>query len=285
MTSYATLAEAKSELKASGTVDDAKLLQNAREVSARIDRVFQQKRPVFAPWIESRELLVTGENVNSWLNTIRFNGHLLVANTVTRGATSLVIGSDVELWPVLESPASMLRLKNRNRSWYVDCDNCDGTPLVVTINGTWGFNRDYANAWLAVDALAAAITTTTATTFTVADVDGEDPYGRIPRISAGNLLRIDDEFMEVLSTVVGTNTVTVKRGVNGSTAATHLISAVVKTWQVEEPIKRATLRQTAFLYARRGAYESTSITDVGVETFPSDLLAELRGVVQGYVYE
>lgn len=285
MTLYASLAEVKSELKASSTVDDAKVIENIRQASARIDALLFQRRPMFAPWIESRELLVDGANVNSWLNTIKFDAHLLAASGVTRGTSSLVIGTDVELWPVLQSPASMLRLKSRYSSWYSDCDNCDGTPLMVTIAGTWGFNRDYANAWLTVDALAAAITTTTATTFTVADVDGADGYGRTPRISAGNLLRIDSEFMEVVSTNTSTNVITVKRGVNGSTAATHIIASNVEVWQVEEIVKRAVIRQAAFMYARRGAYESSNITDVGVVNFPSDLLGEVRGMVQAYAYE
>lgn len=284
MTPYATLAQTKDELKAGGTVDDAKLLENIRQASARIDAAFFAKRPMFAPWIESRELLVSGDNVNSWLNTIRFNGWLLAASTVTRGTTSLVIGTNVELWPVLQSPANMLRLKSRQSSWYVDCDSCDGTPLMVTVNGTWGFNRDYANAWLAVDTLAVAINDSV-TTFTVADVDGADAYGRIPRISAGALLKIDSEFMEVISTVVGTNTVNVKRAVNGSTAASHLIAAPVSVWQVEEIVKRSCIRQAAFMYARKGAYESSSITDVGIINYPSDLLGEVRGMMQSFAYE
>ena len=38
------------------------------------------------------------------------------------------------------------------------------------------------------------------------------------------------------------------------------------------------------LYARRGAYEQQTITDVGVVTYPADLVAELRGVLQGYQF-
>lgn len=284
MTPYATLAETKSELKAGTTVDDAKLMENIRQASARIDAAFFAKRPMFAPWIESRELLVGGDNVNSWLNTIRFNSWLLAASTVTRGTTSLTIGTDVELWPLLQSPANMLRLKSRYSSWYGDCNDCENTPLMVTVNGIWGFNRDYANAWLKVDDLVADINASV-TTFTVADVDGADAYGRIPRISAGALLRMDTEFMEVISTVVGTNTVNVKRGVNGSTAAAHLATADIDVWQVEEIVKRSCIRQAAFMYARRGAYESSTITDIGVINFPSDLLGEVRGMMQAFAYE
>ncbi len=283
MTLYCTLAEVRGELKAENTVNDAKLLENVRTVSRRLDAVLFQKRPLFAPWIESRQTLVESDAVNSYWNTIQFGGYLLDASAVTRGTTSLVIGTDVETWPTLASPSNMLRLKSLSSSWYSNCDACGSNPLFVTIDGIWGWNRDYANAWLKVDDLAADITAS-ATTLTVADIDGADPYGRIPRISAGNLLRIGTEFIEVMSTVTGTNTATVKRGVNGSTAAAHVSGADVEVWQVEEIVKRATVRQSAFLYARRGSYESSSINDVGIVNFPADLLGEIRGIIQNLAY-
>lgn len=283
MPTFASLAEVKAEIKANSTVDDAKLMANIREVSGRIDRVFQQRRPMFFPWIESRQIVVDSDTVNTLQNTIRIHDNLLALVSVSLGDSALTINTDVELWPSLQSPAHNLRLMDRARSWYADCSG--GTkPLIVTINGVWGFHRDYPNAWLAVD-VSAAIATTSATTFTVADVDGLDEYNRTPRISAGNLIQIDDELMDVVKTDTGTNTVTVRRGVHGSTAATHLVNAVVKVWQVEEPVKRACERQAAFMYARRGAYESATITDIGVESFPSDLLGEVRGMVQAYAYE
>ena len=115
-------------------------------------------------------------------------------------------------------------------------------------------------------------------------MDGANPRGYSPRISAGNLLLIDDEYLEVTATNTTTNVVTVIRGANGSTAATHLIAAPVSVWQVEDNIKRVTARQAGLLYARRGAFETANITEIGIIQYPVDLLAELRGVLQGYSY-
>src|ERR1700741_259008 len=107
MTPYCTLAEAKRELKANTPADDTKMLENIRTVTARIDGEFFQRRPLFAPYIEAREFLVTADKVNTWQNTFRFAGHLLAASAITLGTTTLTIGTDVELWPPLQSPATM----------------------------------------------------------------------------------------------------------------------------------------------------------------------------------
>lgn len=284
---YATLAEAKQELKAgtaSNTVEDAKLYTHIRTVSARLDLEFSQRRPFFAPYIESRQVRITPANINSYDNVLYINQNLLALTSVTVNGTALTVGTTVEAWPTLASPFRALRLMDVTNDWYNYCSSTYA-PLFATINGVWGFHRDYPNAWLSVDTLAAAIVSASATTFTVADVDGSDPYGRTPRISAGNWLKIDDEYLEVVSTDTATNTVTVRRGVNGSTAATHAISSAVSVWQVEEPVKRANARQAAFLYARQGAFESSVITDIGTLNYPSDWLGEVKRIIQEYSYQ
>lgn len=286
MTLYATLAEGRAETKAGTNADDAKLLTYLRIVSRRIDTLFQSRRPFFLPYIETRQYRIEPARVNAWDNTFQMNDNLLALTSVSVDGTALTIGTDVEAWPTLASPYRYLRLLDYGRTWYGLCDlSMPRKPYFATVTGTWGYHGDYTHAWLPVTTLSAAVVSTTATTITVTDVDGTDAYGRSPWISAGALLQIDSEWMEVTATNTTTNVCTVRRGVNGSTAATHLISAAVSVWQVEETIRRATARQAAFLYARAGAYESANVTDIGIVQFPSDLLAELRGIMVGYAYE
>lgn len=280
---YATLAEAKAELKATTTTDDAKLYTFLRTESARLDLEFSQRRPMFAPWIESRQVRVTPGSIHSSDNALYIGQNLLALSAVSINGSALSVGTSVEAWPSLASPIRALRLLTG--SWYSYCGANGYAPIFAQITGVWGFHRDYPNAWLKVDDLAAAIADTTATTFTVADVDGADPYGRLPRISAGNLVKIDDEYLEVVSTNTATNVVTVIRGANGSTAATHDLGADVSVWQVEEAVKRACARQAAFRYARMGAYESSAITDIGIINYPSDLLGEIKRILQEYAYD
>lgn len=281
---YATLNEAKAELKANTTTDDAKLTGVVRAASARIDLLMHSRRPFFMPWNEQREFVVSPWAINSYENLFYFNGSLLSMSAVTHGSTVLVIGTDADIWTPLASPAHALRLLQAGANWYTYCtDTLQPSRLLVT--GVWGFHRDYADAWLSVDTLQAAIVTAGATTLTVADVDGLDAYNRTPRIGVGNLLRIDTEYMEVVKVDTATNIVTVRRAANGSTAAAHNNGTGVDVWQVEEEIKYATARFAALLYARQGAFETVTVTDLGTTAFPSDLLAMVKGVVANYAYE
>lgn len=265
------------------TYSAQKLMNNLRIVSRRVDKVFQSNRPVFAPWKEIRKFSLGGHSINSWQGTFNFPGYLLaLSGSVSINGTVI---SSIETYPDSTMPPfNQVRLTDDCADWYSQVCNCC-TPLQVSIDGIWGIHSDYAHAWLAVDTLAAAITTTTATTFTVADVDGTDTNGNTPRISVGHLLKIDDEYMEVISTVAAaTNSVTVIRGAHGSAAATHLIAAPVSVWQVEEPILWAVARQANLMYARYGAYTTSETTDFGEIRYPADFLSEVYGVLNHYSY-
>lgn len=286
MTLYATLAEGKAELSADTAADDALMLNYLRIVSRRIDALFQARRPFFAPVREDRAMIVTPDRVNSYMGTFALRDNLLALEGATISATPLTIGARVETWPPLSSPIRYLRLKDRSDTWYgIRETACGTTPAYITVSGVWGYHSVYGQAWLPVTTLSAAVVTTTATSITVTDVDGTDAYGRAPWISAGALLQIDDEWLEVTATNTSTNVCAVRRGVNGSAAATHSNGAVVSVWQPEDTIRRAAARQAAFLYARRGAYQTQAVSEIGIVQYPADLLAELRGILGGYAYE
>lgn len=282
MPTYASLGEIKSQMLAgagSSSTSDDKVLALARGATAYVDRMFQQRRPYFFPYKEARQFRVTGYNVSSWDNTFLVKDNLLALTSLSVGGTTVTA---VEAWPTLETPYHYLRLTNASDQWQAYCTT-DSSPNFATITGVWGMHRDYANAWLQVD-VASAIGTTTATTFTVADVDGYDANYRLPRISAGQLIKIDDEYMEVTNTVVGTNTVTVRRGVHGTTAATHAVSAPVYVWQVEDTIRTEVARQVGYMYSRMGAYENASIDQVGMMQFPPNVVASLAAAIGGFAY-
>lgn len=286
MTLYSTLAATKA-IMASGTssttAENPLILSNIRIVSRRFDSEFASKRPIFAPYLETRKFLLTSGLVDSSLNTLSVPGGLLSLSSIDVGGTALVIGTNVDAWPdPTATPITTLRLSDDCASWYRYCSTTNA-PLLVTITGVWGIHRDYANAWANVDALAAGITSS-ATTLTVADIDGTDIYGITPRISAGNLLKIDSEYLEVIATSTGTNTATVRRGVNGTTAAAHSLGAAVYTWMVEDLVQRATARQSALMYARFGAYTTMEVSGMSEVRFPVDLLGEMRAILQEYAY-
>lgn len=287
MTLYASLGYIKDWLKTDVQTDDAlspddmRLLQAARTVSRRIDNAFASRRPMFAPWNETRKLPLDGMHVNSSQGTFRLDGTLLALTSTSINGNAV---ANVEGYPDSTLPPfPFLRLTDCCAGWYGICADCCA-PYQVSVAGVWGFHRDYAAAWMTVDALAAAIVSTTATTFTVANANGADAYGITPRISAGDLLKVDSEYMEVAVVAYSTNTVTVRRGVNGSTAATHLISAPVSRWEVEEPVKHAVARQVGLMYSRRGAYTTMEVQGMSEVRYPADWLSEVMGMLQGYAY-
>lgn len=282
MTCYATLAQAKSAMNAEDTTDDTTLLALIRQVSNRIDRMFYKRAaPFFAPFLETRnQFHLDGSRVNTAQGTFYVGTPLLALTSVTVGTQALTVGSQVTLWQSEYGVYDTLALVSPwTNTWYsFAC--CPNAPVYVTIAGTWGYNADYANAWIdsGQDIPAGGITGS-ATSFTVTDVDGANALGLTPALSAGNLIQVDSEWMEVTATDTTTNTVTVRRGVNGSTAAAHTAGTAIYTYQVEEQVMRATARQAGLLYAKRGAYDNTTVQDLTAVTFPADVLAEFSALL------
>lgn len=283
MPTYASVGEIKSQMKAVTTNDDVKVLRLARAASMWVDRQFQSKRPYFFPYSEARQFRLDGYGINTWDNTFKFADNLLSLTSLSVNSNSV---SAVEAYPTLSSPSHYLRLTNDYDSWWNYCNSTSVlAPSQATITGVWGMHRDYANAWLQVDTLSAAITTTTATSMTVSDVDGYDDYNWSPRISAGHLVKIDSEYIEIAATNTQTNACTIRRGVFGTTAAAHLINAPVYVFQVEEAIRGELARQVGYMYARQGAYESAMMADSGIAQFPPSVVGSLEAAIAGFAYE
>lgn len=283
---YCSVADARQENLAESTIDDAKLLRLIRQFTARINTKFRAYGPsLFVPVIDTRNIGLSPGSINSWNRTLMLNAYgglspLLSLTGVGVNNQTLIVGTNVQTFPAAPSPWYEIQLLGSAwNSWYTAfCDNVPGTQN-ASVSGVWGYNTDYAHAWLAVDTLAAAIVNTAATTFTVTDVDGIDPLGESPRISAGNVIQIDTEWMDVVATDITTNTVTVVRGVNGSTAATHLIGSIVSVYQVDENMRRACARQAAYQYSRQGAFDTARIDGVGVSTYPQDMPQEISALL------
>ena len=106
----------------------------------------------------------------------------------------------------------------------------------VQIAGQWGFWRHLARATEIADAIANA-TTTSVTVSSRADVE------------AGHTLLIDSEQVYVRS--YSGNTLTVVRGTNGTTAASHSGGVAIDIHEYPGPIVEAAIMQTARLWTRK----------------------------------
>ena len=124
----------------------------------------------------------------------------------------------------------------------------------LTVTGVWGWHDDYANAWkLSTDSIPGGGITSSATNFTVASVGGADAWGLTPRFSPGQLIKVDTEYMHMVAANSGTNTLTVVRAANGSTAATHAAAAPISIYVPPTDITEIALRWAGWLYKTEDA--------------------------------
>jgi hypothetical protein len=93
----------------------------------------------------------------------------------------------------------------------------------------------------------------------VSDADGADSQAIAPRFQAGQLLRIEDEYLRVLEVDSMGNSLMVLRGVHGTTAAAHAQDTQIEVFQVAPEVETLCLRWAMWLYKEpdRGQVEDT----------------------------
>lgn len=173
--------------------------------------------------------LATATTVTAYGQTARTSSTVL-----TEG-----IGNDFLLEPYNRSPKTLLKLEEDTT------DSLYGGQQTLTILGQWGWQTDTTSAAV----LETAISSTTATTVVL--TSGSHP------VYAGDTIIIDTEQMYV-STKSGVN-LTVIRGVNGTTAATHSDAAVVSTWIYADDVMQAALDIARTYWRSRDAGLTTMI--------------------------
>jgi len=111
------------------------------------------------------------------------------------------------------------------------------------ITGTWGYHRNYDDAWVSSTTLDGGINATT-TTVRV------DSVANLERL---HYLKIGTEYMQITGAIPTGSPLdlTVKRGVNGSTATTHDDEDVVSYWEIEYDVQLAVTRLATALYRSR----------------------------------
>ena len=80
----------------------------------------------------------------------------------------------------------------------------------------------------------------------------------------GQTILVDSEQMYI--TAITSNTLTVERGVNGTTAATHLDNAVIDIIEYPTPVREAVLLETGLLLETRGYRRQLGNFDTGIIT-------------------
>jgi hypothetical protein len=227
-------------LSSSDTSDDARLLGALQAASAQIERAAARH---FCPRLASIEHSVS--RYDTLYLTLRED--LLSLTTLIDGDDTSISLSEVILAPQAMPPYSMLYLAN-GRAFVRNPLN----PILVT--GTWGWHDRPTEMWrTSSDTVQNNPLTSSATTLTVSNASGSDSFGQSPRLQVGHLLLIDSEYLRVLA--INSNSLTVLRGVNGTTAASHTLNTPIYTFQPVPDVQLLTLRWAAWLY-REGDTDS-----------------------------
>ena len=238
---YVSLDELKNDLGLTATTHDAKL----KRFIERASKFFEQET---RRWFIPRTMTKYYDFQDAY--TLKLLADLLSVTTFTNGDDStLVDGTDFYKYPLTGPPYSRLEIKRDDGSVF----QWSGTmQRSLTVLGLWGYTEDFDNTGAV---LSGAIASTTATTFDVDD-------GTL--IEVGWSLLVDSEQMFV--TDVSTNTVTVKRGNNGTTAATHADEATVYVYTPPMDVEQAvaSIAQTYHLWRETGGVKSLHIGDYAV---------------------
>lgn len=228
MNGYARLSDLKTALNITGTENDTALVRLSEDVSRALDNETDR---IFYSEIATHYFNAQGED---YLNLDRDLLSLTSLDVDVYGtavyATNLT-GAMYWLHPDNRTPYSRVYINPSAAglplSWFPD------SRRSIRISGMWGYSND------------TELTGTTAAEAIDTSETGIDvSSGAL--ISQGETIVIDSEQMYVSS--ISTNTLTVVRAINGTTAATHLTAVPVYRRRYDGPIERAAILQVTRIY-------------------------------------
>lgn len=230
MYTIATLDDLRAYLGLIPGVEETRLLAALQGASAQIERLAGRR---FCPRYAALSLRADRAHPG----TLLLPDDLLELETLTCDGVADIPLATVERIPGGDGPASLLVLTG----W-----TCDAGAR-LTIGGVWGWHDAWSLAWRDSGAdVPAGGWPAAGGLLPVDDATGPDSVGEVPRFQVGHLLRCGAELLRVLA--VQADTITVQRGVNGSTALEHPAGTPVATYQPPADVRALVVRWAAWLY-------------------------------------
>ena len=282
---YASIAEIKAGMpdgiRPATTKYDNILLRLANDVSRAIDAWCNRS---FYPRLATRYYNGTG-GMDLWIpdlqavTTISYSdddGETYTALTTDDYLTT--VAGDVNAlgsWDLLR----VSRLSGTLSAW-------PAGERSVKIVGVWGHTSDRATCWESTgDTVENNPLASGGLSLTVNDVDGEDALGITPRFSAGQLLRIESEYVETTAAVdTAANTIGLLRARNGTSAAAHAQNVAIDVWRAPEEIRRACVIQCNRSLERgfQGFADSRATGEIGQVTYSRQWDPEALALMSAY---
>jgi hypothetical protein len=192
---------------------------------------------------------------------LRLNNDLLELTTLTTKNGALVITSaDYLLYRTRfrddlydQTPYNAIKLEPNGT--YTVFQYINTPNQANAVDGIWGYHDDWANAWEdSGDSVQNDPTIDASTTaLKVNSADGDDINGLPNRFKHQQLIKVDSEYMWVTDITADNNILTVRRGMNGSTAAQHDKDDTIFIYRPPYDIQLAMKTLTLYLHRRRGA--------------------------------
>lgn len=162
----------------------------------------------------------------------------------------------------------------------------DGTPDAANqIIGFWGYHDNWTGAWEdSSDTVQDDPLSSSATTLTVTDVNGDD-INEIPnRFKRQQLLKIEDEILWIINTNITDNTLTVRRGMNGTTAAAHVQTTTINVFKPMDDVVEAMQALGSYLYRRKDSIGTSAdraiVSEQGPLILPGVLPEEVKRILR-----
>lgn len=218
-------------LATADTAEDARLMEALRVASAQIERAAGRR---FLPRYDT----IIHRGVGSG-SELLLEDDLLELLAVEDAAGEIPL-SEVTALPE-QGAASLLRLKNGR--FFTAGESG------VKVTGVWGWHDDWNHAWLSSgDGVMDNPLSPTTNEITVEDADGEDGLLETPRFQPGQLLLLDQEYVQVVSVNSVTNKLRVQRGVAGTPYISHERYAPLFVYQPPRDVRDLTVRWASLLY-------------------------------------
>jgi hypothetical protein len=167
-------------------------------------------------------------------------------------------------------PATFIDLDSDSNDFDFDRGSFNNAQIIA---GWWGYHTDWVNAFTTVENVTIADANTTTITVTST---ADDKYKRL------QYLRCEDELM-LITAIPSTTSLTVTRGVRGTTAAAHSAKPL-QTFQIDSALHVAATRLVSWLYMNRvNQGNVVQITDntVVLDTMPTMVKDNLNRLEKG----
>ena len=229
------------------------------EFNAYVDTAIHAASAIIANYCERdfvafTQALTIYQNDNEWARAWEYyrgalkfymqhiqDADLLEVDSISLDGTSIA-GSAYRLAPTNTYPAWQVVFDNN----LVSLPSGTGFDTAIVITGTFGYHNNISQMYTEIeDTITVASTTTTSVTVADASLYRTWQY-----------IKLEDELMQITARDETTEILTVKRGVNGTTAAIHT-SVAVSTFNVIDDIRLACTRLVAWAYNNR--------TDLGTQ--------------------